>query len=121
MTMMTPELSQEAVKVDFRRPPRVAKERLKALEVMHDRFVKSLEGWLITRTRGDLELKLASVKQIPIPNFFARWNRRAAHSSRASRIAVANRPSSTSASTSRTSSSIACSAARARQRFSSAH
>ncbi len=69
MSTMTPELPTEAVKVDFRKPPRVAKERLRALEVMHDRFVKSLEGWLITRTRGDLELKLASVKQIPYSEF----------------------------------------------------
>jgi flagellar motor switch protein FliM len=68
---MTPvlDVGHEPQRIDFRRPPAVAKERLRALEVMHDRFVKSLEGWLITRTRGDLELHLSSVKQIPYSEF----------------------------------------------------
>ena len=65
----TLDAGQEPQKVDFRRPPRVAKERLRALEVMHDRFVKSLEGWLLTRTRGDIELRLAAVKQLPYSEF----------------------------------------------------
>ena len=49
---------------DFRRPHRVSKERLRTLEVMYERLVKSLEGWLLTRVRGPIELRLQSVEQI---------------------------------------------------------
>jgi flagellar motor switch protein FliM len=49
---------------DFRRPHRVSKERIRALEVMYERLVKSLEGWLTARIRGPLELRLQSVEQI---------------------------------------------------------
>jgi flagellar motor switch protein FliM len=69
MPIATPDAGLDPQRVDFRRPARVAKERLRALEVMHDRFTKSLEGWLITRTRGDLELNLAAVKQLPYSEF----------------------------------------------------
>jgi flagellar motor switch protein FliM len=49
---------------DFRRPHRVSKERLRTLEVMYERLVKSLEGWLTARVRGHVELRLQSVEQI---------------------------------------------------------
>lgn len=49
---------------DFRRPHRVSKERLRTLEAMHERLVKSLEGWLMARVRGQIELRLQSVEQI---------------------------------------------------------
>ena len=49
---------------DFRRPHRVSKERLRTLEVMYERLVKSLEGWLMARVRGQIELRLQSVEQI---------------------------------------------------------
>ncbi|MEP6729860.1 MAG: FliM/FliN family flagellar motor switch protein [bacterium] len=49
---------------DFRRPSRVSQGRMRTLEVMYERLVKSLEGWLITRVRGQVELKLQSVDQI---------------------------------------------------------
>jgi flagellar motor switch protein FliM len=49
---------------DFRRPHRVSRERLRTLEVMYERLGKSLEGWLMARVRGNLELRLQSVEQI---------------------------------------------------------
>jgi flagellar motor switch protein FliM len=49
---------------DFRRPRRVSKERLRTLEAMYGRLVKSFEGWLMGRVRGVVDLKLQSVEQI---------------------------------------------------------
>jgi flagellar motor switch protein FliM len=49
---------------DFARPHRVSKERLRTLEAMYGRLVKSLEGWLMGRVRGVVDLRLQSVEQI---------------------------------------------------------
>ncbi|MEP6493412.1 MAG: FliM/FliN family flagellar motor switch protein [bacterium] len=49
---------------DFRRPHRVSKERLRTLEAMYGRLVKSFEGWIMGRVRGVVDLKLQSVEQI---------------------------------------------------------
>jgi flagellar motor switch protein FliM len=54
---------------DFRRPHRVSKERLRTLESMYERMVKSLEGWLIGRIRGQVELRLQSVEQFSFGEF----------------------------------------------------
>ncbi len=49
---------------DFRRPHRVSKDRLRTLEAMYGRLVKSFEGWLMGRVRGVVELRLQSVEQL---------------------------------------------------------
>lgn len=49
---------------DFRRPHRVSRDRLRTLEAMYSRLVKSLEGWLMGRVRGVVDLHLVSVEQI---------------------------------------------------------
>ena len=54
---------------DFRRPHRVSKERLRALEAMYERLVKSLEAWLLSRIRGQVELRLQSVEQFSFGEF----------------------------------------------------
>ena len=54
---------------DFRRPHRVSKERLRTLEAMYERLVKSLEGWLVGRVRGKVELKLQAVEQLSFGEF----------------------------------------------------
>jgi flagellar motor switch protein FliM len=54
---------------DFRRPHRVSKERLRTLEAMYERMVKSLEGWLIGRVRGQIEMRLQSVEQFGFGEF----------------------------------------------------
>jgi flagellar motor switch protein FliM len=54
---------------DFRRPHRVSKERLRALEAMYGRLAKSLEAWLIGRLRGQVEISLQSVEQFSFGEF----------------------------------------------------
>ena len=54
---------------DFRRPHRISKERLRTLEAMYERMVKALEGWLISRVRGNVELRLQSVEQFSFGEF----------------------------------------------------
>jgi flagellar motor switch protein FliM len=54
---------------DFRRPHRVSKERLRTLEAMYGRLAKSLEGWLMGRVRGQVELTLQSVEQFSFGEF----------------------------------------------------
>lgn len=61
---------QQDVQVyDFRRPHRVSKERLRTLEAMYERLVKSFEGWLVARVRDTIELSLQSVEQISFGEF----------------------------------------------------
>jgi flagellar motor switch protein FliM len=54
---------------DFRRPRHVSKERLRTLEAMYERLVKSLEAWLIGRVRKQVELRLQSVEQFSFGEF----------------------------------------------------
>ncbi|HYD51493.1 MAG TPA: FliM/FliN family flagellar motor switch protein [Gemmatimonadaceae bacterium] len=54
---------------DFRRPHRVSRERLRTLEAMYERLVKSFEGWLVARVRDTIELSLQSVEQISFGEF----------------------------------------------------
>lgn len=54
---------------DFRRPHRVSKERLRTLEAMYERLVKTLEAWLIGRVRGQIEMRLQSVEQFSFGEF----------------------------------------------------
>ena len=66
------QMQQEEAEVsvyDFRRPHRVSKERLRTLEAMYERMVKSLEGWIIGRVRGQIEMRLQSVEQFSFGEF----------------------------------------------------
>jgi flagellar motor switch protein FliM len=54
---------------DFRRPHRISKEKLRTLEAMYERFAKSLEGWLLGRVRGGVQLQLQSVEQFSFGEF----------------------------------------------------
>jgi flagellar motor switch protein FliM len=54
---------------DFHRPYRVSTERLKTLEAMYGRFVKSLEGWVMGRVRGLVSLKMQSVELFSFGEF----------------------------------------------------
>jgi flagellar motor switch protein FliM len=62
-------LDQDVQIYDFRRPHRVSKERLRTLEAMYGRLAKSLEGWLMGRVRGQVELTLQSVEQFSFGEF----------------------------------------------------
>ena len=59
----------EAMLYDFRRPHRVSKEQLRTLEAMYERLVKSMEGWMLGRVRGQLELTLQGVEQLSFSEF----------------------------------------------------
>jgi flagellar motor switch protein FliM len=59
----------DAQPYDFRRPHRVSKERLRTLEAMYERLVKSLEAWLVSRARGHVEMRLQSVEQFAFGEF----------------------------------------------------
>lgn len=61
--------SPEVQVYDFRRPHRVSKERLRTLEAMYERLVKALEAWLISRVRGQIEVRLQSVEQFSFGEF----------------------------------------------------
>jgi flagellar motor switch protein FliM len=65
----TAEVEVDVQVYDFRRPHRVSKERLRTLEAMYERMVKSLEGWLIGRVRGQIEVRLQSVEQFSFGEF----------------------------------------------------
>jgi flagellar motor switch protein FliM len=59
----------EIAPYDFRRPHRISKERLRALEAMYERMLKNLEGFLLSRLRGTVELRLQSVEQFTYGEF----------------------------------------------------
>lgn len=54
---------------DFRRPHRISKDRLRTIEAMYERLAKSLEAWLMSRLRRQLELRLQSVEQYSFGEF----------------------------------------------------
>ena len=54
---------------DFRRPARVSKERLRTLEAMYERLVKNFEAWVISRVRGQIEVRLQAVEQFSFGEF----------------------------------------------------
>jgi flagellar motor switch protein FliM len=65
----TVRLGEDVQLYDFRRPFRVSKERMRTLEAMYERMVRSLEGWLIGRVRGQVELRLQSIEQFSFGEF----------------------------------------------------
>ncbi|MCC6316082.1 MAG: FliM/FliN family flagellar motor switch protein [Gemmatimonadaceae bacterium] len=54
---------------DFRRPHRISKEKLRSLEAVYERFAKSVEGWLLGRVRGGVQLQLQSVEHFSFGEF----------------------------------------------------
>jgi flagellar motor switch protein FliM len=54
---------------DFRRPNRVSREKLRALEAMYERMSKALETWLIGRMRGNVTVNLQGVEQLTFGEF----------------------------------------------------
>ncbi|HEX9109489.1 MAG TPA: FliM/FliN family flagellar motor switch protein, partial [Longimicrobiales bacterium] len=54
---------------DFHRPNLISKDRLRTLEAMYGLLVKSVEGWLVGRTRGHVELELLGVEHFSFGEF----------------------------------------------------
>lgn len=63
------EPTSEVQRYDFRHPHRISKERLRTLEAMYERLARSLEGWLMARVRGNVELALESMEQLSFGEF----------------------------------------------------
>jgi flagellar motor switch protein FliM len=59
----------EAQNYDFRRPRRVSKDKLRTLQATYDRFAKALEGWLLGRVRGKVQLTVQSIEQFSFNEF----------------------------------------------------
>jgi flagellar motor switch protein FliM len=59
----------EAQMYDFRRPRRVSKEKLRTLQATYDRFAKAVEGWLLGRVRGKVQLTVQSIEQFSFNEF----------------------------------------------------
>ena len=59
----------EAQNYDFRRPRRVSKDKLRTLQATYDRFAKALEGWLVGRVRGKVQLTVQSIEQFSFSEF----------------------------------------------------
>ncbi len=60
---------QEVQRYDFRRPHRISKERLRTIEAMYERMVKNMESYLMSRVRGQVEVRLQSVEQFSFGEF----------------------------------------------------
>lgn len=72
-TSDAPEVT-EAQLYDFRRPNRISKERMRALNAMYGVLTKSLESWLTSRIRGAVELDLQAVEQFSLGEFLLSLN-----------------------------------------------
>jgi flagellar motor switch protein FliM len=59
----------EVQRYDFRRPHRISKERLRTIEAMYERMVKNMESYLMSRVRGQVEIRLQSVEQFSFGEF----------------------------------------------------
>ncbi len=64
-----PPAQMEVQRYDFRRPHRISKERLRTIEAMYERMVKNLESYLMSRVRGQVEVRLQSVEQFSFGEF----------------------------------------------------
>ena len=64
-----PSMAQDVQRYDFRRPHRVSKERLRTIEAMYERMIKSLESYMMSRVRGQMEVRLQSVEQFSFGEF----------------------------------------------------
>jgi flagellar motor switch protein FliM len=62
-------MQQDVQRYDFRRPHRISKERLRTIEAMYERMVKNLESYLMSRVRGQVEVRLQSVEQFSFGEF----------------------------------------------------
>ena len=60
---------QTILPYDFRRPNRIAKEQVRALQMLHDGFARSVSSSLSTYLRSLLEVQLTSVEQLTYGEF----------------------------------------------------
>lgn len=61
--------SAEPRNYDFRTPTRIPPDRLRSVEAQYAQLARTLEGWLIGRIRGGVELTLRGIEQISFGEF----------------------------------------------------
>lgn len=54
---------------DFRRPHRISTDKMRSLKGLYEGMGKSVEGWLLSRVRGDVQLTLQGVEQYSFGEF----------------------------------------------------
>ena len=54
---------------DFRRPLRISTDKMRSLKALYESLGKSLEGWLMSRVRGDVQITLQGVEQSSFGEF----------------------------------------------------
>jgi flagellar motor switch protein FliM len=54
---------------DFRRPHRISTDKMRSLRALYESLGKSLEGWLLSRVRGDVQITLQGVEQYSFGEF----------------------------------------------------
>ena len=63
------ELEPEVVIYDFKRPHRFSKERVRALQRIHEQFARELSGMISAKLRTRVELNVASIEQLTFGEF----------------------------------------------------
>ena len=54
---------------DFRRPHRISTDKMRSLKALYESLGKALEGWLLSRVRGDVQITLQGVEQYSFGEF----------------------------------------------------
>jgi flagellar motor switch protein FliM len=63
------EVASEVVPYNFRRPPRISRERQSALDAMHEQLAVGIQGMLSTRLRRNMDVSVVSVVQATFGEF----------------------------------------------------
>jgi flagellar motor switch protein FliM len=66
-----PDAGHDTGTYDFRRPHRISTDKLRSLTATYERLTKALEGWLLSRVRGNVTLTLQGVEQLSFGEFAA--------------------------------------------------
>lgn len=65
------QVKRQFIRYDFRRPNRISKEQLQALQMLHDRFAKQMGGSLSPLVRTFVEIRPTLVEQITYAEYIA--------------------------------------------------
>ncbi|NLY30336.1 MAG: flagellar motor switch protein FliM [Firmicutes bacterium] len=63
------EVEPDVVTYDFKRPHRFSKERVRALQRIHEQFARELSGMISAKLRTRVELNVASIEQLTFGEF----------------------------------------------------
>ncbi len=63
------EVASEVTTYDFKRPHRFSKERVRALQRIHEQFARELSGMVSAKVRARVDLSVASIEQLTFGEF----------------------------------------------------